>query len=60
MVIKFLSICIDLILSLWSETHLSVKNSNILNKSVDKSSFFSEPYILCEHNGWAVQTCLTI
>ena len=24
-VIKFLSICIDLILSLWSETHLSVK-----------------------------------
>ena len=28
-VIKFLSICIDLILSLWSETHSSVKNSNI-------------------------------
>ena len=30
-VIKFLSICIDLILSLWSETHSSVKNSNIFN-----------------------------
>ena len=29
-VIKFLSICVDLMLSLWSETHLSVKNSNIL------------------------------
>ena len=27
---KNLSICIDLILSLWSETHSSVKNSNIL------------------------------
>ena len=29
-VIKFLSICIDLILSLWSETHSSVKNSNFM------------------------------
>ena len=27
--VKNLSICINLILSLWSETHLSVKNSNI-------------------------------
>ena len=30
-VIKFLSICIDLILSLWSEKHSSVKNPNILS-----------------------------
>ena len=30
-IIKFLSICIDLILSSWSETHSSVKNSNMFN-----------------------------
>ena len=33
-----MSICIDLILSLWSETHSSVKNSNISKE--EKLTFF--------------------
>ena len=38
-VIKFLSICIDLILSLWSETHSSVKQFKHLNSIFQPGSF---------------------
>ena len=46
-VIKFLSICIVLILSLWSETHSLVKNSNTLSKAKKKKKKKKKKKRLC-------------